>query len=235
MSDLNPWFSWVAPIAQQIRSQRKAVPADAPSRKVEAAMAELVSASLDHYRALRDAKSEAQFFTTFGNMFSLFVADKHEAEKRVAATTTDPRELPFVKEALASIKEGGYTEAFARVAYLLARKDDSLPLSRLVMRQELAKEYADLLPSLPPDQWRRVRGEQEIIARYEPEQSINTLTDLLSHPADRERLLMLMERVLADKRIQAVKPSAEQIAMLERIREVLNDKSAGARRRIKAV
>ena len=46
---------------------------------------------------------------------------------------------------------------------------------------------------------------------------------------------MLMERVLADKRVQADKPSAEQMAMLERIREVLNDKSAGARRRFKAV
>ena len=235
LSDLNPWLAWVAPVAQQVRAQRKAVPGDAPSRKVEAAMAELVSASLDHYRALRDAASEAKFFTTFGNMFSLYLADKHVADERAAATTSEPRELPFVKEALASIKEGGYTEAFARVAYLLARKDDSLPLSRLVMRQELAKEYSDLLPSLAPEQWRRVRGEQEIIARYEPEQSIATLPDLLKHPADRERLLMLMERVLADKRIQADKPSAEQMAMLERIREVLHDKSGGARRRMKAV
>ncbi|HEX3170194.1 MAG TPA: DUF3141 domain-containing protein, partial [Burkholderiales bacterium] len=235
LSDLNPWLAWVGPVAEQVRSQRKAVSSDAPSRKVEAAMAELVSASLDHHRALRDAASEAKFFTTFGNMFSLYLADKHEADERAAVTTSDPRELPFVKEALASIREGGYTEAFARVACLLARKDDALPLSRLVMRQELAKEYSDLLPSLAPDQWRRVRGEQEIIARYEPEQSIATLPDLLKHPADRERLLMLMERVLADKRIQADKPSAEQMAMLERIREVLHDKSGGARRRMKAV
>ena len=235
ISDLNPWLAWVAPLAQQVRSQRQAVPGDAPARRIEAAMAEITSASLDHYRALRDAMSEAKFFTTFGNMFSLYLADKHEAEERAAATTTDPRELPFVKEALASIKEGGYTEAFARVAYLLARKDDTLPLSRVVMRQELAKDYADLIPSLPLDQWRRVRGEQEIIARYEPEQSINTLPDLLSHPADRERLLMLMERVLADKRIQASKPTAEQMAMLERIREVLNAKPVDVPRRIKAV
>ena len=235
LSDLNPWLAWVGPVAAQVRSQRKAVSSDAPSRKVEAAMAELVSASLDHHRALRDAASEAKFFTTFGNMFSLYLADKHEADERAAVTTSDPRELPFVKEALASIREGGYTEAFARVACLLARKEDALPLSRLVMRQELAKEYSDLLPSLAPDQWRRIRGEQEIIARYEPEQSIATLPELLKHPADRERLLMLMERVLADKRVQADKPSAEQMAMLERIREVLNDKSAGARRRFKAV
>jgi hypothetical protein len=235
LSDLNPWLAWVGPAAQQVRSQRKAVSNDAPSRKVEAAMAEVVSASLDHYRATRDAKSEAQFFSTFGNMFSLFVADKHEAEERAAATSADPRELPFVKDALASIKEGGYNEAFARVAYLLMRKDDTLPLSRLVMRQELAKDYAELVPSLPMDQWRRIRGEQEIIARYEPEQAISTLPELLSHPADRERLLMAMERAISDKRVQAQKPTAEQMAMLERIRAALNDNPASARRRIKAV
>jgi pimeloyl-ACP methyl ester carboxylesterase len=235
LSDLNPWLAWVAPVAQQIRSQRKAVSGDAPSRKVEAVMAEMVSASLDHYRALRDAKSEAQFFTTYGNMFSLYVADKHEAEERAAATSADPRELPFVKDALASIREGAFNEAFARVAYLLMRKDDTLPLSRLVMRQELAKDYADLIPSLPMDQWRRIRGEQEIIARYEPEQAINTLPELLSHPADRERLLMAMERAISDKRVQAQKPTPEQMAMLERIREVLNNKPASARRRIKAL
>ena len=115
------------------------------------------------------------------------------------------------------------------MAFLLARKD-ALPLSRLIMRQELARDYADLLPTLPLEQWRRIRGEQEIIARYEPEQAINTLPDLLADPADRERLLMLMERLLADTRIQEAKPTAEQIAMLDRIRGVLNERPASGRR-----
>ena len=30
-------------------------------------------------------------------------------------------------------------------------------------------DYRDLLPAMPPDQWRRIRGEQEIIVRYEPD------------------------------------------------------------------
>ena len=34
------------------------------------------------------AHSDLLFFTTFGNMFSLYLADKHEAEERAAATTT---------------------------------------------------------------------------------------------------------------------------------------------------
>ncbi len=226
---VNPWLAWVAPVAQAVRLHRKAVAGDDPARKAEAAMAELMSASLDHYRALRDAASEAAFFSTYGNMFSLYLADKHEAEGRAAVGATDPRELPFVKEALESMREGGYTEAFARAAYLLARKNEPLPLSRLTMRQELVKDYADLLPKLSLAEWRRIRGEQEIIARYEPDRAIDTLPDLLADPADRERLLMLIERVLADKRVQDDKPTAGQMAMLDRIRTALNDKPAGGR------
>ncbi|HYM46887.1 MAG TPA: hypothetical protein VES91_00310, partial [Burkholderiaceae bacterium] len=43
----------------------------------------------------------------------------------------------------------------------------------------------------------------------------------LSERKDRERLLTLLDRVLADKRVQRIKPSAEQAATLARIRSVL--------------
>jgi hypothetical protein len=129
--------------------------------------------------------------------------------------------LPYVKDALASMRKGGYNEAFARVAYLTARKGD-LPLSRLEMRQEMAKEYHDYLPELKRDEWRRVRGEQEIIASYEPEQAVATLPDLLHDAADRKKILELLARVLADKRIQKQGATEAQLAMVERIRGVLS-------------
>jgi pimeloyl-ACP methyl ester carboxylesterase len=226
ISDANPWLAWLAPAAEAVRAQRKALGPEDPLRKAEGAMSEMVSASLDHYRALRDATSEAAFFSTYGNMFSLSLPDKHEAEAHAAPGATDSRESPYVKEALAAIREGGYTEAFARVAFLLARKDDTLPLSRVVLRQELAKDYAGLLPSLSPENWRRIRGEQEIIARYEPDQAIDALRDLLADRTDRERLFTLIDRLLADKRVQQSKPTAGQRAMLDRIRGSLSRREA---------
>jgi len=78
-----------------------------------------------------------------------------------------------------------------------------------------------LLPELASDEARRIEGEQEIIARYEPDKAIDTLQVLLAKPQDRDRLLTLLERVLADKRVPSIQPSTQQKAMLERIRSVL--------------
>ena len=78
------------------------------------------------------------------------------------------------------------------------------------------------MPDLPRDEARRIGGEQEIIARYEPDQAVETLPVLLAKRKDRERLLTLLERVLADKRVQLIEPSPEQRAMLARIRDVLS-------------
>ena len=222
-SDLNPFLSWLAPAAQAVKAQRQALSSDHPARQIESAASEVTSASLDYCRALKDAASEATFFQTYGNLYAFYLGDGRDPEQ--AAPTVDPRELPFVKEALASIDKGGYVEALARVAFLMAHKDEPLPLSRLHLAQELLDDYRDLLPDLPLDEVRRIGGVQEIIARYEPERAVETLPAVLAKRKDRDRLLTLLERVLADKRVQRIQPSPQQTAMLARIRRVLG--SAG--------
>jgi hypothetical protein len=222
LSHLNPFMAWLEPAAQAVKAHRQPLEPDHPLRRAEGARSELLSASLDLYRAMRDAATEATFFSIYANMYSLYLAEKHATLVHAAEVAASPRDLPFVKDALASIAEGGYSEAFARAAYLLSRKDETLPLSQLIMRKELAETYAGYMPDLPLDQWRRVRGEQEIIARYEPEQAIATLPALLYDPADRERLLTLLDKLMADKRVQMAKPTPAQLEMLDRIREVLS-------------
>jgi pimeloyl-ACP methyl ester carboxylesterase len=221
ISDLNPWLAWLAPAAAEIKARRQPLGPDAPARKAERGLSELTSASLDYYREVRDAMSEAAFFQIYGNLFSLYLSDKSAAHGQEQAKSADPRELPVVKEALAAIEEGGYPEALARVGALLARKGEPLPLERLHLKRELMEEYRDLLPEAAPDERRRIRGEQDIIVRYEQERAVATLPKLLSNPADRRRLLTLMDRLLADSRFQSVKPTATQIAMFDRINAIL--------------
>jgi hypothetical protein len=90
------------------------------------------------------------------------------------------------------------------------------------MKQELMSDYKKLLPDLEPHEWRRVRGEQDLIVRYEPERALATLPLLLRDPADREKLVTLVNRLVEDERVRRAKPSSEQIAMLSHIGETLN-------------
>jgi len=225
VSDLNPWLRWLEPAADLVKSQRRPTSPEQPFRRIEAMVSEMISASLDLYRDVRDASSEALFFQTYGNLFSLYLADEHEQQERRTALPIDPRELPFVREALASVAEGGYVEALTRAGYLLARRGEPLPLSRLQLKEELLQEYRDLLPEIARDEARRIRGEQEIICQYAQEEAIAALPALLRDPFDRRRFMTLIERLVADPRIQAAGTTDAQREMLGRIRAVLGERS----------
>jgi hypothetical protein len=220
-SDLNPFLAWLKPAADLVRAQRKALGPEAPERKAERAMVELTSAALDYHRAVRDALSEAAFFQIYGNLFAFNLAGRREAEQRREGQALELREFPVVKEALAAIERGGYAEAIARMGALLALKGVPMPLERLQVRHELIKDYRELLPEMKMDEWRRIRGEQDVIVRYEPERALETLPKLIADPADRQRVVTLFEQLLADKRFQDLEPTKEQKAMLERLRAML--------------
>jgi hypothetical protein len=219
LSDLNPWLAWLPAAAQLAKDKRQPVAADNPLRRAEASFVELASATLDYQRALRDAIAEALFFHVYGNLFSLYIADKQKALAPEAAVI-EPRELPVVKEALAAIDKGGYPEAFARIGFLVTRRGD-VPLSRLEAGQQMVKDYEEFLPAVPLEQMRRMAGEQELIATYEPDKAIATLPVLLARREDRERLLTLLERLENDERVRHDGLTAEQRAMLERVRQAL--------------
>jgi len=221
-SDMNPWLWWLKPTAEIMKENRQQSGPDQHFRRMEKMISELVSASFDFYRDVRDAMSEAIFFEVYGNLFLLYLSDNQESKEREVPEVLDPRELPFVKEALASMAVGGYPEALARVGALLAHRGQPIPLSRMELKEELMGEYRDLLPDLPRDLMRRIRGEQEIIIRYEPEKAVETLPQLLSDPADRKKLLTLVDRLLSDKRIHREGATLSQRTMLKRIGEVLS-------------
>jgi pimeloyl-ACP methyl ester carboxylesterase len=228
-SDRNPWMAWLPAAAGMAKAQRQALGADDPLRKSERLMSEMVSASLDYYRAVRDALSEAAFFQLYGNLFALQGAKGEPT----GARERPAREEPLVQEALAAIDKGGYPAALARAAFLLARKGEPLPLARIELKHELMKDYREFMPDVPRDEARRLRGMQEIIVGYEPDKALAALPVLLADAAERERFLTFIERLLVDRRVQALEPGADQLVMLARIRSVLGVPPTGPRRRHK--
>jgi pimeloyl-ACP methyl ester carboxylesterase len=221
LSDLNPAMWWLRPAAEIVKEQRKALGADHPLRQAEQFLSEFVSAGLQYCGTARDAISEAQFFEIYGNLYSNFMADKEAELTTQEQQVEDPLELPVVQDALASIDRGGYAEAITRAAFLLARKGEPLPLTRLQLKKDLMEEEKELLPDISMEEARKVRGKQEIIVRYAPEEAVETLPDLLPDQEDRDRLLTLLDHLIADQRVQKLKPLPEQLAMLKRIRHTI--------------
>ncbi len=229
LSDLNPWLAWLAPAAEAVRAQRQALAADTLPRQTERAASEVVSATLDLYRALRDAASEAMFFETFGTMFAVTMADARHAEQQRSAAEIEAEDDERLRRLRAAAGQGGYAAAAVRAGALLARPGEPMPLERLEMREELRRDYAGLLPALDPADWRRLRGEQELLCRHDAEQAIATLPALLADPADRERFLALADRLLSDARVLGSRPTPAQRAMVQRLRTLLGAPAPGRR------
>jgi hypothetical protein len=213
LSDLNPLL-WPLPALVSIaKAGRRAAPADNPYRQVEKAVADGITAGLDLYRDLRDAAMEAWFFQIYGPPVVLGVLP--ESVPEAPWTAGDPRELPVVREALATIGTGGYPEAVALIGALLGRRAGRIPLGRLELVEGFIRGD-EVLSRLSADAVRRLRAEQAVVAELEPERGLQSLPRLLTNPADRQRVLAAM-----DEAVVAVVPTPEQEATLERIRSVL--------------
>jgi hypothetical protein len=216
ISDLNPWLVWLGPAADQVRGRRQPAHDEQPPRQLERMFSELVSASLDYYRDVRDAVSEATFFQTYGSM----IPRSHEDDAKREGGGEEAK-LTAAKAASAAVSKGGYAEALSRAGYLLAAKGKPLPLAQFELKKKLAAKLGHLLPRLSPDQIRVIRGIQEVICQYEPERALATLPLLLSDPTDHKHFLTLLDAVV-DEYSATFGFTAEQSAMLQRIRELLS-------------
>ncbi|MFP3458757.1 DUF3141 domain-containing protein, partial [Psychrobacter sp. SIMBA_152] len=75
------WFAWLGPAADAVRANRHGE-GDNPLRQFERYGSEIISASLDFYRAMRDAATESGFFSLYGNMSSVYQGGRNDARQQ---------------------------------------------------------------------------------------------------------------------------------------------------------
>jgi len=228
-SDLNPMMWPVAAVASAVKDNRKRVSEDNPYRSLEEKLSKMVTESWNLYRDLRDASSEAAFFQIYGSMIVLGVSGDVKPGLH-AVTPQDPRELPYMKAALAATEKGGYPEAIARIGALVGQFAGDIPLYHLEMAEELVRTDT-VLSKFSEDQMRRLRSEAGVMALLEPERTLRALPLLLSKNEDRERVLSLLKLGLTIDGI-----TKEQRDMIDRIVDVIKaaapkDKPVGAGRK----
>jgi pimeloyl-ACP methyl ester carboxylesterase len=193
LSDKNP-FLWPLPyLADKVKENRQPRSADNRNVKTEQLMSEYVSASLDLYRELRDAASEAAFFEVYGNMMSLQMADEREEIRRKGKF--DPRSLPAVREVLDTIEEGSAIEGLARVAMLITKAGSgNRRLSQMQRTREILSPEGEIA-HLSEDERRRLLQEETIVVEFEPLRAKRSLPKLLRTPAERRHAVALLDRI----------------------------------------
>src|ERR1700693_2173416 len=91
-------------LAFSARSGRKAASESNPMRQREKLASDLIAASLDLYRVLRDAAREAAFYQIYGSLVSLQVADQRAEIRRDAKF--DPRQVLAVRQGVEAVEAG---------------------------------------------------------------------------------------------------------------------------------
>ena len=221
LSDLNPIMWPVGEMASKVEADRKPASQDNPFRRLEEMGSEMITASWNLYRDMRDAESEAKFFQIYGSMIALGASGdvkpglQHEAKP-------DPRDLPFVKDALAKIETGGYPEALVRIAGLVGRFAGTIPLMRLEKASEIVRSDK-VLAKITEEDMRLLRAQAEVMALLEPERTLRALPLLLHKKEDLERAMSFLEWGLNLEGL-----TKEQRDEIGKITAVLSEKKAGA-------
>lgn len=208
-SSLNPMMTPVQILSGTAKNQREPASPDNIYRNLEKSGSVLISAYLDLVRDLRDAVCESLFFMIYGGLATIGAAEPDEAE--FVETKVNPRDLPFVREALSAVAKGGYPEFVARVSAILGKSAGVIPFKRLEYFDEMVKTD-EILSNLSPDEFRRILSEQSVIVEFEPERAFETLPELLSGETDKTRALGALQAIKTSRVL-----NKQQTAMLEKI------------------
>ena len=214
-SDLNPFMSWVALAAGQVRARRMPAAPDNLLLALEREAADAVERGIDAWRDLADAWSELGFHAVYGNLAALGVTPEEAAVEVVAADAE--AEAETARRALEDAGRGGYAEAVIRMMVLLARARGGVRRTRLARSNALLTTTAPFSAMTPAERQAVIRA-QTLIVTLQPEQALQTLPALLPDRAERERAVAAVAGVAGPEE-ELGEPAR---AMLRRQRAVLD-------------
>ncbi len=192
-SDKNPMLAGLPYLAFSARSGRRAASESNPLRQREKLASDLITASLDLYRDLRDAAREAAFYQIYGSLVSLQVADQRAEIRRDAKF--DPRQVLAVRQVLETLEDGDLQEGLTRMALLLAKEGGGTrELSQMARAREILAPARGIKP-MSEDEVRRLLHEETIVTEFEPERARQSLPRLIRTREERKIARAYLDRV----------------------------------------
>jgi pimeloyl-ACP methyl ester carboxylesterase len=213
-SDRNPMLAGLPYAAAIARAYRRPRSPGNTGRRAEHLLSACMGASLDFYRDVRDAASEAAFFEVYGNMLSLQMADQRAVIRR--QTRFDARALPAVRQVLDEIDQGGLPEAIIRTGILIVKAGGGK--QRLAQMEHTRQLLAPtgVLRHIDEDEFRRLLHEETLVVEFEPLQAKRSLAKLVRSAPDREKLNRVFDSLDADAALDS-----RQQALLAELRTLV--------------
>jgi hypothetical protein len=193
MSSHNPLMTQVATMAEKVTAERSKAAADNPFIAAEALWVRMTEQAIDLWRDQRDMLFELTFHGFWGTPWMRAFGRSHDA-RRTLKNASELRSLPEVRSALFNIERGGFVEAVIRMLILLAdnrgtvRRDRLERASRVLTQDEPFK-------SLTAERRAMIIHEQTLIATFEPERALETLSILLKTPEERDLAARIVQYI----------------------------------------
>jgi len=235
-SDKNPMLAGLPYLAFTARSGRKAAGESNAMRQREKLASELITATLDLYRDLRDAGREAAFYQIYGSLVSLQVADQRAETRR--DSKFDPRQVPAVRQVLETLEDGDLQEGLTRMALLLAKEGGGTrELSQMARAREILAPARGIKP-MSEDEVRRLLHEETIVTEFEPERARRSLPRLIRTRAERKIARAYLDRVesgmpLNDRQRALLNDFRERLPSPAGARTAVRKPRQAARRRLR--
>ncbi|MBK1631106.1 alpha/beta hydrolase [Thiohalocapsa halophila] len=211
-SDRNPAMQPVKGLAEQVRANRQAAPADNPFRQWERFNAQLITQWWDGVRDMQNAMIEWNFHLLWAAPPVQALGERLSRTVAKSEPREDLRTLTEVQDALDRIDLGDFADGVIRMLIFLANSRKEVRRSRLERSNQMLLS-TEPFASMKPKHRTRMIHKESLIVGYEPEAAMAALPKLLRTDDERRQGLALCEQIAGPRE----EMSRETIDMMNRL------------------
>lgn len=199
VSDKNPIFAALAPVAVQVKNKRRKATPDNPFVQLEKQVSKSIETTLDFWGEWRDAMIEHTFMTVYGSPLVQNIAG---LGARVGSPRkhpgVSPEHIAFVRRRVDELRKlvqcGGLREASIRVMVYIAQAQGGIDERSFNLIRQLRAQQEH---SLSLAAFKKLVREQAMVMVVDPEGAVDAIPSLLSHhsTAEIEAALKFVTRV----------------------------------------
>jgi pimeloyl-ACP methyl ester carboxylesterase len=216
-SDRNPLMRQIAPLAEQVRQQRRPASPDNPLLQLQTMVSEHIIAALDGWRDLRDRSLEQMFLAIYGMpVLQALVGIRASDESPRRQPGIEPERIAFICERIgeitAQIGVGGLREAVIRSGVYIGMGGPDVDERAFNQLRRMRAEHGDLTLA----EFKRMLREQFFALILDPDSAMAAIPGMLPDAQSRSEALTMIRTVVSAAG-EVTGERARRLALIEKI------------------